>query len=156
MKLIDLFTERIENFRALEKVYLYRRLAVVAGLVALVLVFGYYRYGFVDPYEQLALSIEEEFSFVQVTHVDRSCGDADCNTSFMVLAFYELYPPGEEPYNQFILRSMNGLYKLSGDTDMELVVAIVIPDTDTIVGQFSCALMEYLTIESFIDNCYLK
>jgi len=152
----EFFIERIEKLRALEKVYIYRRLTVAAALVALVLAFGYYRYEFLDPYEQLALSIEEEFSFVRVTHLDRSCVDADCNASIMLMAFYELYSPGEEVYNQFILRSMNGLYKLSGDTDLELVVGIVIPETDEVVGQFSCDLMEYVSIESLRDNCSLK
>ena len=156
MTLKDFFTEKIEDIRAQEKVYLYRRLTVAGVLVALVLAFGYYRYEIIDPYEQLALSIEEEFSFVRVTHVDRSCVDADCKASFMVLAFYELYSPGEEAYNQFLLRSMNGLYNLSGDTDLELVVGIVIPDTDIVVGQFSCVLMEYVSIESLRDNCSLK
>ena len=156
MILKDFFIERIEKLRALEKVYVYRRLTVAIVLLALVLAFGYYRYGIVDPYEQLALSIEEEFSFVQVTHIDRSCVDTNCNASIMVLDFYELYSPGEEAYNQFLLRSMNGLYKLSGDTDLELVVGIVIPDTDKVVGQFSCVLMEYVSIESLRDNCSLK
>lgn len=152
----EFFIERIEKLQALEKVYIYRRLTIVAALVALVLAFGYYRYEFLDPYEQLALSIEEEFSFVRVTHLDRSCVDADCKASFMLLAFYELYSPDDEAYDQFILRSMNGLHELSGDTDIELVIGIVIPETDIVVGQFSCVLMEYPTIESLRDNCSLK
>ena len=153
MTLKDFFTEKIEDIRAQVKVYLYRRLTVAVVLVALVLAFGYYRYEIIDPYEQLALSIEEEFSFVRVTHVDRSCVDADCKASFMVLAFYELYSPGEEAYNQFLLRSMNGLYNLSGDTDLELVVGIVIIDTNIIAGEVTCPPIEYFTIESFEDNC---
>ena len=156
MTLIDFFTEKIEDLRAQEKVYIYRRLTVAVVLLALVLAIGYYGFGPKDPYEQLALSIEEEFSFVDVVNVDRSCIDTDCNASFMFLLFYQLFPPGEEAYNQFLLRSMNGLYKLSGDTDLELVVGIVIPETDEVVGQFSCDLMEYVSIESLRDNCSLK
>ena len=90
---------------------------------------------------------------MDVVNVDRSCIDTDCNASFMFLLFYQLFPPGEEPYNQFLLRSMNGLYKLSGDTDLELVVGIVIIDTNIIAGEVTCPPIEYFTIESFEDNC---
>ena len=144
---------RFEKLRALEKVYIYRRLTVAVVLLALVLAIGYYSFGPKHPYEQLALSIEEEFSFVDVVNVDRSCIDTDCNASFMFLLFYQLFPPGEEPYNQFLLRSMKGLYKLSGDTDLELVVGIVIIDTNIIAGEVTCPPIEYFTIESFEDNC---
>jgi len=155
MKLKGFFTERIDNIRALEKVYVYRRLAVAVVLVALLLGFGLYRYLFDDPYEQLAMSIEEEFLFVDVINVDRNCIDADCNTSFMFLLFYQLFPPGEDPYNQFIFRSLNGLYELSGDTDMDLVVGIVMLDTTVIGPQVTCDVREYFTIESMGDNCLL-
>lgn len=150
----DFFKEGIENIRALENVYIYRRLAIAAMLVAIVLAFGFYLYGPKHPFEQLALSIEEEFSFVDVINVDRSCVDTDCTESIMFLLFYELDQPSSEVYNQFTFRSMNGLYELSGDTDTELLVGIVILDTTILGGQYICEPREYITIELLEDNCF--